>query len=662
MNKNKFYVTTPIYYVNSKPHLGTLYSSLIADAAARWNKLMGKKVFFLTGTDEHGQKVQEKAEENSRNPKEFVDSMIPAYKKTWKRYYIEYDRFIRTTDEDHKHAVVSWINKLREQDDIYKSEYSGMYCVPCETFVNVESESFKDELGNYICPSCKRKLREVAEESYFFRLSAYENRLLEFYKQNPHFITPKERMNEVLSFVRSGLKDLSISRKTVSWGIPFPDDPTHTIYVWGDALNNYISAIGYGQDDAKAEESFNFWWPADLHVMAKDIVRFHAVYWPAFLMAAEIPLPKRLLVHGYVLVDKQKMSKSLGNAIDPEQLSDWYGIDQVRYYLLRQMAITQDGNFDLKGLEERISADLANNLGNLLNRTVSLALKNELLSVLPPEKLIGKVKILRDKCEEAYRLYWEEMNKGFFHVALADLWKFISEVNVFFHDQQPWALAKKNNKKFEEVISAACHSLYSIGIMLWPIMPKKMEQLLASIGYKLEIGKNYEEILRKNEWNKTFVLTHQKEPLFVRPKSRLDDSNVQKKEEQQQMTVEEGKKSKNGEKLSAKSKEISFEDFVKVDLRVGTIKSCESVEGSKKLYKMQIDFGKLGKRQILAGVAKMFSPEQLIDKQGVFVVNLAPRKIMGIESNGMMLMVDNISIGLERVTVSEKVVDGSRLS
>lgn len=649
--RNKFYVTTPIYYVNSKPHLGTLYSTILADVTARWNQLKGKEVFFLTGTDEHGQKIAERAEELGKTPQELVDSMVPFYKKMWEKYEIDYNHFIRTTDEDHKAAVVKWIKKLEEQGDIYKAEYTGWYCVPDERFVSVSSEEVeKDENGNYVCPSCSRPLRQISEESYFFRLSAYEEKLLKFYEENPNFITPKERLNEVISFVKSGLKDLSISRKTVKWGIPFPGDPEHTVYVWGDALNNYISAIGYGASDAGSQKNFEFWWPADLHIMGKDIPRFHAVYWPAFLMAAGLPLPKKLLVHGYILMDKQKMSKSLGNVIDPDQLAEWYGVEQVRYYLMRKMSASQDSHFGLKDLEECIASDLANNLGNLLNRTVTLALNNGLETVEPAETWEAQSAALRDKCEEGFRSYWDGMNHYQYHVALGDLWKFISEVNAFFHAQKPWAVAKENKELFAEIISAVSHSLYSIAVMLWPVLPKKMEQLLASLGCELVAGENYEEILRKNVWNKTFVLKKSDTPLFPRPESRVKEEKPEKPAK---------KEKKKGPETPS---EISFDDFVKVELLAGTILTCEPVEGSSKLYKLKVDLGPRGERTIFAGVAKEFKPEDLIDKQGAFVGNLAPRKMMGDVSQGMMLFGKDKEGNFEMVTLSGEVANGTRLS
>ncbi|MBU1007738.1 methionine--tRNA ligase [Candidatus Dependentiae bacterium] len=635
MNKNKFYVTTPIYYVNAKPHLGTLYSTLLADVTARWNKLQGKKVFFLTGTDEHGQKVAERAAELGVTPQAMADSQVPHFQEAWKKYELEYDKFIRTTDGYHKKNVIEWIEKLQDQGDIYKSHYSGWYCVPDERFVTIASEEVeKDESGNYLCPQCGRLLTEMSEESYFFRLSAYQDQLVKFYEEHPNFITPKERANEVISFVKSGLEDLSISRKTVSWGIPFPGDPKHTVYVWGDALNNYVSAIKGERD---------FWWPADLHIIGKDIIRFHAVYWPAFLMASGLELPKKLLVHGYILVDEQKMSKSIGNVVDPVKLADWYGVEQVRYYLVRQMSVNQDGNFSLKDLEGKISSDLANNLGNLLNRTITLALNNGLETVSPVEIMEADGVVLHEKCEEAFRSYWDGMNHYRYHLALTDLFKFVSEVNVYFHAQKPWVVAKENKELFEEIISSVCHSLYSVAIMLWPVMPKKMEELLRCIGHELELGANYDEVLRKNLWNKTFVLKKSKESLFPKPESRLE--KIEEKPAEKEIGPEE----------------IAINDFAKVELLVGTIVSCDPVEGSDKLYKLSVDLGKRGIRTIFAGVAKLLKPEELLKKQGIFVGNLKPRKMMGDVSHGMMLFAKDGDGNFQMTTVAGPVDNGARL-
>ncbi len=647
MNKNKFYVTTPIYYVNSKPHIGTLYSTLIADTVSRWNKILGKKTYFLTGTDEHGQKIEEASLKNNLEPKKFVDTMIPAFKNVWQLFELEYDQFIRTTDKKHEQAVIKILNIMYENGDIYKSTYSGWYCVPCETYVTINPEIKKDSDGCYLCPSCNRKLKELQEESYFFRLSAYQDRLLEFYEKNPNFITPKEKLNEVISFVKSGLKDLSISRKNIKWGIQLPWDSTHTAYVWTDALTNYISAIGFGSDKKEDENLFNQFWPADLQVMAKDIVRFHAVYWPSFLMSANIALPKKLLVHGYILTDGAKMSKSMGNAADPVELAKLYGVEQIRYYLLRQMPINQDGHFDIKDLENRIASDLANNLGNLLNRTLTLALNNNFTQVMAPDVLEAKTITLKTRCEEAFRIFSDEMNHYNFHVALSELWKFISDVNAFFHDQKPWALVKQNKELFVEVIYAVLHSLYSIGILLWPVMPKKMEELLTSIGHNFDLNNNYEIDLRSNIWNKKFVLKKLDGQLFIRPEGTVDTnkSDLLKKEE-----------------TNVVDDFITIDDFAKVKLVVGTILECEPVSGSEKLLKLLVDMGKFGKRQVLSGVAQYFKPQDLVGKQGIYVENLKPRKLMGMESQGMMLFAKDESDKMQMVTVMEKIENGTRIS
>ena len=650
MNTKKFYVTTPIYYPNAKPHVGTLYTTLIADTIARWQKLMGKDVFFLTGLDEHGQKIQDAATAAGLSPKAYVDSIAPAYKNLWNRYNLAYSRFLRTTDTDHEQGVTAWVKQMIEQGDIYKSTYTGYYCTPCETFVTVNTETAKDEKGAYLCPECNRPLGELEEESYFFRLSAYQDQLLKYYEEHPDFIAPKERLNEIISFVKGGLKDLSISRKTVSWGIPFPGDPTHTIYVWADALNNYLTGIGYGQKEADKAAQLAYWWPANVQVMGKDIVRFHAIYWPAFLMAANLPLPKKLLVHGYILSSGKKMSKSLGNVMDPEQLATWYGIDAVRYYLLRQMPVNQDGSFDLKDLEDRISGDLANNLGNLLSRISTLALAYGLATVPSPTSLEPASAALKERCEETFRLYWEEMNKYSLHTALAHLWKFISEVNAYVQSQKPWELAKTNKELFGEVIASTCNCLHAIGIMLWPVMPQKMELMLGAIGKTIDTTANYEQSLRTNSWNQTFTITKLEQPLFVRPETHVIAE-----------PAAETTTTAAAAPTAPETPEIAIEDFAKVELVVGTIEQCEAVPNSEKLLKLQVDFGTLGKRQILSGVAQAFKPADLISKQGVFITNLKPRKMMGLLSHGMMLFASDTQGALQPVSPLASVQNGARV-
>jgi len=644
MDKSKkFYVTTPIYYVTAKPHLGTLYTTVLSDIVARWNKLQGKKTFLLTGTDEHGQKVAKAAEQAGKKPKEFVDGFIDAYQSAWKEYEINYDHFIRTTDPYHTKAVQAWIQMLIDKGDIYKSFYEGWYCAQCELFVT-EKDLQKGHVPS--CPDCKRETEKVEEECYFFKLSKYQDKLLKFYEENPDFIAPKERLNEVINFVKDGLKDLSISRTKISWGIPFPGDEKHVAYVWADALNNYITAIGYGQEDKK--EQFDFWWPADLHIMAKDIVRFHAIYWPAFLMASGLPLPKRILVHGWITVDKKKMSKSFGNVVDPKLLKKTYGAEPVRYYLARQIAVSQDGDFSTQDLEQRISSDLANDLGNLLNRMVTLAQKNGIETIEPPQIWSDKALELRGQSSNALMEFQSYMSDYQFHMALASLWKFINKVNAFFHSQEPWKLAKTDQDAFLQVLSATAHSLYFIAVLLWPVMPKKMELLLSSLGQKFNLDKNLLEELSLGNWNKTFTV-------------QKIDSLFKKYDAPSALESKQGKHvEKNKTEQEKKSDYIKIDDFAKVHLVVGTIEVAEDVQESDKLLKLQVDCGDYGKRQVFAGVKKFYKPEELIGKQGVFVVNLKPRKMMGSESQGMMLFAEGDK-KLQMVTVSDIVPNGTRL-
>ena len=643
--KNKFYVTTPIYYVTAKPHLGSLYSTLLADVAARWHKLCGAQTFFLTGTDEHGQKVAEAAAKAGKQPKEFVDSFIDAYKALWYNYYIQYDHFIRTTDESHIKAVQEWLRRLLERGAIYKAFYSGFYCTPCETYVTEKDvqESSSEDTGP-LCSSCGRVTGYVSEESYFFRLSAYQDKLLQFYQEHPDFITPAERIHEVLAFVKSGLRDLSISRTTVRWGIPFPDDTKHITYVWADALNNYITGIGYGNPTRQHE--FEFWWPADMQVMGKDIVRFHAVYWPAFLMASDLALPKKLLVHGWLKINNQKMSKSFGNVVDPQVLLEKYGADAVRYYLMRYMAITHDAEFSIEDLEQKITADLANDLGNLLNRMVTLAHTYNIYEIAAPQQWGIKELALRDAFWSMFELYTVDMHEGYFYRALAGLWKFISDVNGYFHEQEPWKLAKTNRAGFEQVISATCHSLYAIGVLLSPVLPVKMAQLLKVLGIELATS-TYVADLSDNPWNKNFMI-NKTEQLFV--KYQQEKQPVTQESLQVQATPVQ------------QVPTMTIDDFAKIYLLVGTIEHCDEVPKSDKLLRLQVNFGDYGIRQVLSGVRQQFTCQELIGKQGIFAYNLAPRMLMGFESHGMMLFAQDLQTHkLCLIAPEHKVPNGTRL-
>jgi methionyl-tRNA synthetase len=639
-HKNTFYVTTPIYYVTAKPHLGSLYATLLADVAARWNKLQGKQVFFLTGTDEHGQKIEQAAAKVGKKPKEFVDSFIADYKDTWEKYGIAYDYFIRTTDENHVKAVQEWLRRLRDKGDIYKATYQGWYCTPCETFVLEKDAEQKSNEGSPLCPSCGRPTIAVAEETYFFKLSAYQDKLLAFYEQNPEFIIPKERAQEVINFVKAGLKDLSISRTTVRWGIPFPDDDAHVTYVWADALNNYITAIGYAQEGK--EETFKKWWPADLQVLGKDIVRFHAVFWPAFLMASDLPLPRHLLVHGWIKVDQQKMSKSLGNVIDPHALLATYGAEPVRYYLMRQIAITHDSEFSIQDLEQKIASDLADDLGNLLNRMVTLAHKYNVFDVKAPSVWAAPALTLRDECMTMVEEFSAHMQECMYHMALARLWRFINSVNAYFHTQEPWKIAANDPALFAQIISATTHGLHAIALLLWPVMPKTAELILDSIGAPFVLQQKNVERLALDLWQQSFLL--RKVPvLFHKPE-------IKPVETKPVAAV-----------AASTEPTITIDDFIKVQLAVGTIEQCEEVPNSDKLLKLQVNFGDKGMRQILSGIKKSYTSEELIGKQAVFVLNLTPRKMMGLESHGMLLTAQAEDGRVKAVAPWQNVPNGSIL-
>jgi len=634
--QKKFYVTTPIYYVTAKPHLGSLYSTLLADVSARWHRLRGEAIFFLTGTDEHGQKIAQAAEKAGLSPQAFVDSFIGKYRQIWANYLIEYDYFIRTTEQAHVKAVQQWLSDLIARDEIYKSQYQGWYCTPCETFltdVTVEPVT---------CFGCNRSVMFVSEEAYFFRLSKYQTRLLEFYDTHPDFILPRERANEVVRFVEAGLKDLCISRSTISWGIPFPGDSKHVTYVWADALNNYITAVGYG-DSARAKE-FAQCWPADLQILGKDILRFHAIYWPAFLMASGLEMPKHLLVHGWIKVNDQKMSKSFGNVVDPELLLSEYGADAVRYYLVSQIAVTHDSSFDINNLRQLISADLANSLGNLLNRTLALAFKNHITTIQRPTKLSDTSIVLLDLIRTTVSECSNLMNECFYHRFVAEVNKLVAKTNAYFHGLEPWKLAKTDPEFFIETLWTTCAALEAISILFWPIMPAKMTQLRRQIGSLIPDTGDRLAILQAGQHSTHFKL-QEGTTLFAKydqlDETQINETKAKNMEEKVQTLIE-------------------FDDFLKVELIVGQITSCEAVYGSDKLLCMQVDFGHLGQRQIVSGIHKSYSPTDLIGRQGVFVYNLKPRKIMGLESQGMLLSVPHAD-RLWLLSIDETVVNGIRV-
>lgn len=663
----RFYITTPIYYVTAKPHLGSLYSTLIADVLARYQRLCGKSTYFLTGTDEHGQKVAQAAAQAHMSPQEFVDSFIPAYTECWRRYGIEYDQFIRTTDTAHVTRAQAFVTKLQDAGYIYKATYEGWYCTPDETFITESSsanhpspsglrrtgasdfaKATSDKTAAWAiasgdgstdgvsdrpaCPSCGRPTIWLSEDTYYFKLSAFQEKLLQFYKENPDFIVPKERFNEVIRFVEGGLKDLSISRTTVPWGVKFPKDDKHTIYVWVEALCNYITAIGYG--DAEGMKQFHNYWAADVQVLGKDIVRFHAVYWPALLMAAGLEIPKKLLVHGWITVDHQKMSKSLGNVVDPIALQETYGADPVRYYLMKHMPITHDGNFSITDLEQTITADLANTLGNLFNRASVLAQSVAQGVVEKPQRLGSKAQEIDSSIGLVINSYQAFMEMGSIHLALNTLQTFLHNLNQYFHTQEPWKLAKTDRDACLEVLYVIAKGLRIVAVMLWPIMPETMIKLLHSIGVDTSDDKSlrldYTQANAAVQKQYTYAVIL---PLFIKHEpTKAMGQKVENKEEKTNAACPS--------KLEERSREmasISIEDFVKVQLAVGEIMEAQAVEKSDKLIKLQVNFGVHGMRQILTGLRLHHKPESLVGLHAVFVLNLKPRMMMGFESHGMLL-------------------------
>lgn len=618
--KNSFYITTPIYYVTAKPHLGSLYSTVIADVLARYNMQRNKDVFFLTGTDEHGQKIAESSAAAGKEPAVFVESFIPKYKEIWKLYNIDFTFFMRTTFDFHKKAVQQLLLQLLDQGDIYKSIYEGWYCVSCETFAAQKSES-KEAVP---CPTCARTTKLLSEESYFFKLSAYQDRLLQFYKNNSDFIIPKERSAEVIQFVKEGLKDLSISRTTVSWGVPFPNHPEHTVYVWIEALCNYITAIGYGQKEKQA--SFEKFWPADVHVIGKDIVRFHAVFWPALLFAAKVQPPKQLLVHGWITVNHQKMSKSFGNVVDPEELAKKYHVDTIRYFLLRYLPINQDGDFSYQELEKHITADLANDLGNLLQRLVTLYLKID-LKELHGDPVAGLISTQKHATLLMVADFENAMAQGQFHMALSIVWKYIHQLNSFFHSNEPWKHAKENKNFTAEILWVTSYGLYITALLLFPFMPEKMKNLLESLGINYNPKEQHIHEIIKGNWAQRFVLKQIPllfEKYISEEKQEIKNTNTEKRAETRLEFV--------------KTNNISFDTFASIELLVGTIIDCKEVQKSNKLLLLSVDFGLHGKRQIVSGIKEYFKPENLINQQAVFVYNLEPKNIFGYESHGMILL------------------------
>ncbi len=616
-SERTFYVSTPIYYVNDVLHIGHAYTTIIADALARFNRLLGKEVFFLTGTDEHGQKIEKAAAEKGMAPLELANQVVGHSKELWRALNISYDFFIRTTEPFHERGVQKIFLRLKEKGDIYKGTYQGWYCVSDENFLP-EDIPFEPE-GDKVCPDCGKRAVLVSEETYFFRLSQYQTPLLDFYAQNPEFVRPASRMNEVASFVRQGLKDLSITRTTVKWGVPVPDDPKHTIYVWFDALHNYLTGAGYDWDLQK----FNKFWPATIHLIGKDILRFHAIFWPAFLMAAGFPLPMTVFGHGWWLRDDAKMSKSKGNVLDPYVILRTFGPDPLRYFLLREIPIGLDGNFSHEGFIHRVNSDLANDLGNLVHRTLTM-IQGYFKGTIeePGDEEAGEAKIRKDfqalKARTAGHLENYSISR-----ALEEIWAYINSVNRYLADNEPWKLAQDEGqkKRLARILSQTASAVRGVAFLIFPVMPSSAQKIWDFLGESKPLADESFDGFRFDGLEPGRKIKRAK-PLF--PRVTLEDFL---KEESSQPEPERKEKT-----LDI----VTFEEFKKMDLRVGEILKAEKVPGTEKLLQIEVDIG-TEKRQMVAGVADTYSPEELVGKKLIVIVNLKPAVIRGIESQAMLL-------------------------
>ncbi len=628
MEKKPFYITTPIYYPSGNPHIGHCYTTVACDSIARYRRMQGYDVMFLTGTDEHGLKIEQKAAEKGVTPKEYVDEVVKTFKKLWSYMNISYDRYIRTTDDYHIETVQKIFKALYDKGYIYKGEYKGKYCTPCESFW---TESQLDENG--CCPECHREVTEAKEEAYFFKMSPFADRIEKLLTETD-YLQPKTRATELVNnFIKPGLEDLCVSRTTFKWGIPVTFDDKHVVYVWIDALSNYISALGFWNEQYN---DFDKFWPADVHMVAKDIMRFHAIIWPAMLMALDLPLPKHLAVHGWITFNGQKMSKSLGNVVDPFILGERYGADAIRYHILREMALGADSSFSNEIMINRINSDLANGLGNLVSRTVAMADKY-FGGTLPADReagdfdaeLIAEAKGLVAKVDEF-------MDKTQINNALAEIFKVVSRANKYIDETAPWVLGKDESKKarLATVLYNLLETIRIVSTLLSNFMPTTMPKVWEQIG-AAESDITYENA-GKFGVLPADVTVHRGEIIFP----RIDvDKEIEKLNKIIGSNAEPEEKADDGFEPAPIADEITIDDFAKVDLRVALVKDCEKVKKSKKLLCLQLDDG-FGGRQVVSGIAAWYKPEDLIGKKVVIVANLKPVKLCGVESNGMICAAD----------------------
>ncbi len=628
--KKPFYITTPIYYPSAKLHIGHAYCTTIADAIARFHRLEGDDVFFLTGSDEHGLKIQQKAEEAGVTPIEYTDKIVAGFQNLWKRLSISNDDFIRTTQKRHERVVQEVFRRIYAKGDIYKGEYKGLYCTPCESYW---TEHQLDENG--CCPDCHRPVQEVAEEAYFFKMSKYQDRVLQYIEEHPDFIQPVSRRNEMINFIKQGLDDLCISRTSFNWGIPVPIDPKHVIYVWFDALTNYLTPIGYLDNP----EMFQKYWPADMHLVGKEIVRFHTIIWPCILMALDLPLPKKVYGHGWLIVDGDKMSKSKGNVVDPIGLIDEFGADAIRYFLLREINLGQDGNFSRDALIGRINSDLANDLGNLLHRTLSMTLKFQDGVVKAPAGESDVDRSLKEDARETVAFFEQNMEEMQLSLTIKKVWAFISRANKYIDETAPWALAKDPAKKQElaNVLYNLTEALRVISVLISPFMPTTAVRIWQQLGLAQDFASVRTEDIE--QWGGVPAGLHVGTPeqLFPRIEVEKEEAAPQPAAAKQGKKEKKDKKDKQAQEALPEGI-ISIDTFGKVQLRVAEVKAAEPVPKADKLLKLTLSLGEgVPERQVVSGIAPWYAPADLVGKHVVLVANLKPAKLRGVRSEGMIL-------------------------